>query len=564
MSSLDIVIRGGMVIDGTGAEGRIADLGIANGRIAEIGQIAGTLAARGAHEIDAEGHAVTPGFIDGHTHMDAQMHWDALGTNSCWHGVTSVVMGNCGFSIAPLRKGQQHLVARNLERAEDISGAAMDAGIDWRWESFDEYLDVIEALPKGINYAAYVGHSALRTWAMGERAFAEEASEDDLARMKAQLATALDAGAQGFSTSRSSSHETSDDRPVASRLASRGEVAALVTSMKGRKGAMFELAPEIVLPGTPEGDAFFGWLRDLAIESGVTLTMGTLGHFAPKMLAMMDDLQRRGGRFVGQGHSRGVNTISSFRTTTPFDRLPVWQEFRQRPLAAQKAGLNDSVTRQALEDAVRNAVYGRAIGAEARAPEWDKVWIYDKPLPPWRSLADIASERGVHPITALIDIALAENLETLFMQPLTMSPDEDTAAVLRDPRMVMTFSDAGAHVGQIADASIQSHLIAHFVREKQLLSLPEAVEMMTGRLARAWSFADRGVLRQGAVADVNVFDPETFGPELPEVAHDLPTGARRLTQKAKGMKATLVSGEVLFENGRHTGALPGKLIRRRD
>lgn len=560
MSQLDIVIRGGTIIDGTGAEGRIADVGISGGRVVEVGKVAG----KGTREIDAEGHAVTPGFIDGHTHMDAQMHWDTLGTNSCWHGVTSVVMGNCGFSIAPMRSGQQHLVARNLERAEDISGAAMNAAIDWRWESFDEYLDVVDALPKGINYAAYVGHSALRTWAMGERAFEEAGNADDLAKMKAQLAKALDAGAQGFSTSRSASHETSDDRPVASRLATREEVSALVNSMKGRKGAMFELAPEHAVPGTPEGDSFFGWLRDLALESGVTLTMGTLGQFAPRMLGMMDVLTERGGSFVGQGHSRGVNTVSSLRSSMVFDTLPVWREFRQQPIEAQKAGLRDAATRAALEDAVKNAVYGRSIGAEARAPEWGKFWVYDKPLPPWRSLEDIAAERGVHPITALLDIALADDLNTFFMQPLTMSPDEEIAQVLRDPRMCMTFSDSGAHVGQIADSSIQSHLIAHFVREKKLLSLPEAVEMMTSRLAKAWSFTDRGVLREGAIADINIFDPNTFGPELPKVAHDLPTGARRLTQRATGMKATLVSGEVLIEGGEHTGALPGKLIRRKD
>jgi N-acyl-D-aspartate/D-glutamate deacylase len=560
MSRLDLVIRGGSVIDGTGAPERVADVGIAGGRIVELGKIAG----KGKREIDAEGHAVTPGFIDGHTHMDAQMHWDPIGTNSCWHGVTSVVMGNCGFSIAPMRPGQQHLVARNLERAEDISGAAMNAGIKWAWEGFDEYLDVVDALPKGINYAAYVGHSALRTWAMGERGFEEEASADDLATMQAQLKRALDAGAAGFSTSRSIAHETSDDRPVASRLAARSEVAALVKTMSGRRGAMFELAHELLMPGTPEGDAYFGWLADLAVDSGVTTTFGVLGHAWQKQLALMADVERRGGRMVGQGHSRGVNTVCTFRAVLPFDRLPIWDEFRRRPLAEQLAGLRDPATRGTLEDAVKNAVYGRFVGAEARPPQWDKFWVYDTPLPPWRTMADVAAERGVHPITALIDIALASELSALFMQPLTMCPDADTVTVLRDPNMVMTFSDSGAHVGQIADSSIQSHLIAYFCREKQLLSLPEAVEMITSRLARAWNFKDRGVIREGAIADVNVFDPQTFGPLLPEVAHDLPTGARRLTQRATGMKATLVAGEVLIEGGEHTGALPGQLIRRKD
>ncbi|MEZ5734591.1 MAG: amidohydrolase family protein [Novosphingobium sp.] len=560
MSGLDLVIRNGMVIDGTGADGRIADVGIAGGRIAEIGRIA----PNGAQVIDAEGHAVTPGFIDGHTHMDAQVNWDPLGTNSCWHGVTTVVMGNCGFSVAPMRKGQQHLVARNLERAEDISGAAMEAGIDWKWEGFDQYLDTVDALPKGINYSAYVGHSALRTWSMGERAFEEEANEDDLAAMKGELNRALDAGAIGFSTSRSFAHETSDDRPVASRLASRDEVGQLVCEMKGRKGAVFELAQEFVMPGTPEGDEFYTWLREVTVRSGVTTTYGVLGRVWADQLREIETTAAAGGRMIAQTHSRGVSTISSFRTSFSFDSQPVWKDFRTKPLDAQLEGLKDPAMRQALVDAVKNAVYGRAIGAEARPPEWDEFYYFDKPLPPYRSLGEMAAERGVHPIEVLIDEAIATDLDAMFMQYLTRTSDEDTVAVMRHPSSVMTFSDSGAHVGQIADSSIQSHLIAYFCREKQMLSLPEAVELITSRGASAWGFADRGVLREGNVADINIFDPETFGPEMPKVVHDLPTGARRLSQRSKGMKATIVGGKVVIENGEHTGTFSGQLIRRTD
>ena len=304
------------------------------------------------------------------------------------------------------------------------------------------------------------------------------------------------------------------------------------------------------------------WLRNLTVESGVTTTFGVLGQVWAKQIKEIDATIAAGGSMIGQTHCRGVSIIPSFLTTLPFDHLPVWDEFRKQPLDAQAAGLRDPQTRQALVDAVKNAVYGRFVGAEARPPNWDEYYVYDKPLPPYRSVGQIAAERGVEPIEALIDIALADDLKTLFMQPMTATSDQDTVTIMRHPATVMTFSDSGAHVGQIADACIHSHLIAYFCREKQLLSLPEAIEMVTSRAARAWNFTDRGVIREGAVADINIFDPATFGPRVPEVVHDLPTGARRLSQRATGMKATIVGGEVLIEDGKHSGALPGKLIRR--
>jgi N-acyl-D-amino-acid deacylase len=560
--SLDLVVRGGLVVDGSGVAGVRADVGVAGGRIVQVGRVA----ERGAREIDAEGHVVTPGFIDGHTHMDAQLHWDPLGSSSCWHGVTTAVMGNCGFTIAPLRAGRQALVARNLERAEDISGAAMDAGIDWRWESFADYLDVVDATPKGVNYATYVGHSALRTWAMGERAFEQTAGEADLELMAAELRRGVEAGAIGFSTSRGDNHETADDRPVASRLADWAEVRHLVGQMKGRRGAVFELAPE---GSTRTADDiaskdFFDRLTALTAETGVPATFGVVGGQWRKQLAALDAAAAAGGNVFGQSHSRGVSIVLSFETILPFDHLPVWTEVRRQPLQAQAAALRDPDMRARLVEAVRGAVYKRAIGTEARPPQWDRIFIYDKPLPPYRSVADLAQARGVHPVEVMIDEALARNLACFFLQAGSGDAPDDLVEIMRHPRTVMTFSDSGAHVGQIADSSIQSHLIAYWHREKQVFTLPEAVRMVTADPARAWGLADRGLVREGYAADLNIFDPATFGPRVPEVAHDLPTGARRLVQRATGLKATVVGGETLIEAGRHTGALPGRLIRRRD
>ncbi len=560
MSGLDTVIRNGLVIDGTGAEGFVADIGIAGGKIAEIGKIA----TGGDREIDAEGHAVTPGFIDGHTHMDAQINWDPLGRNSCWHGITTVVMGNCGFSVAPVRSGEEAYVVRNLERAEDISPDAMAAGMDWKWQSFEEYLDVVDALPKGINYSAYVGHSALRTWAMGERAFEEEANQNDLAAMKGELRRALDAGAMGFSTSRTNAHLTADGRPVASRLATRQEVEELVRLLQGRRGAAFELAQERHAPDSPGFDDFYQWLSNLAIETKVMTTFGVMGTLWRKQIDYMEQVANAGGRMIGQTHSRGVTTLTSSRSATPFDGLPVWKEFRQKPLEVQLAGLKDPATRAALIEAIKEGKYPFAAGAEAPPPDWNKFYIYDKVTPPWRNLADVAAGIGKHPAEVVLDIVIESGLDAMFMQPITTATEEDLVEMMRHPSTAMTFSDSGAHVSQIADSSIQSHLIAYFWREKGLIPLPECVQMITSRPAQAWGFADRGVLREGMVADINIFDPQTFGPQMPEIVHDLPMGARRLSQKANGMKATLVAGDVLIEDGEHTGALPGQLLRRRD
>jgi N-acyl-D-aspartate/D-glutamate deacylase len=558
----DLVVRNGVVVDGTGGPRYRADLGVRHGRIARIGRIK----ERGRREVDAEGLVVAPGFIDGHTHMDAQIAWDPLGTCSCWHGVTSVVMGNCGFTLAPARATQRHLVVRNLERAEDISADAMAQGIEWTWETYPEYLDALERLPKGINYAGYVGHSALRTWAMGERAFEEPASEEDLAIMVRELRDALRAGAVGFTTSRSAAHQTSDDRPVASRLATWGEVVALVGTMGDLGGGVFELASENVREDEALAREYYGRLSDLAVATGVPITFGVFAERTPRgehrrVLDVLDETAARGGRMFGQAHAREFNIVLSFKTQLPFDVLPEWKAVRSLPLEEQHRALRDPATRDKLLGAARSASWPKIVGAEARPPEYDWIRVMDGPTPPYRSIAELAAERGLDPAECMIDLALNSNFEQFFLQSILNGDPDIVVEIIRHPRCIPTFSDSGAHVSQLMDSSIPTHLHGYWARERQAFTLEQAVHKITLAPAIAWGFSDRGLLREGLAADLCIFDPDKIGPSMPEVAHDLPGGSVRLVQKATGIAATVVNGEVVLEDGEHTGAYPGQVLR---
>jgi N-acyl-D-amino-acid deacylase len=559
----DLVIRGGTVIDGTGTPGYRADVGIVGDRIATIGQINDS----GRHELDAEGHVVTPGFIDLHTHMDAQVFWDPLGTCSVYHGITTVVMGNCGFSLAPASFGQSPLVVRNLERAEDISGAAMAAGINWTWSDFASYLDALDATPKGINYAANIGHSALRTWAMGERAFSEPATEADMVVMEHELRSALRAGAVGFTTSRLSAHETSDDRPVASRLAAWEEVERLVTIMGAESNGVFEIAQEtaVFMADADARNDFLQRLQQLCL-GGVPVTFGLIAaQQAPwawrSQVELIEQTTALGGRMFGLTHSREFSVLVSFKTRLPFDKLPEWAELRALPLDAQRLALANPTTRARLVEIANNGNYGRAIGAEARKPDYTWLRVMRHPVGGNPTVAELAAQRGIDPVEVMIELALETNFDQLFQQVIGNRDPDDVFTLLNHPNTVMTFSDSGAHVSQIMDSSIQTHLLAYWVRDRKMISLERAVQMLTSVPAAAWGFADRGTLTPGAFADINVLDPDTVAPNMPTVVNDLPGGAKRLLQTATGFRATIVAGEVLLRDGVHTGALPGRVVR---
>jgi N-acyl-D-aspartate/D-glutamate deacylase len=559
----DLLIKNGVVVDGSGGARYPADVAVTGGAISKIGRIN----EKAKQTIDAEGQVVTPGFVDGHTHMDAQIFWDPIGSCSCYHGVTTAVMGNCGFTLAPCPADQADFVFRNLERAEDLSRDAMLAGINWDWETFPEFLDVIDGLPKGINYAGYIGHSALRTYVMGERAFTDPATEDDLAAMCRQVTEAVGAGAIGFSTSRTFNHITADERPVASRVADWDEVRAIVNAMGQTGKGIFEIAGEAPGRDPARIREYHERLRDLAVESGVPQTWGMFSvRVAPDFwrpyFDLLDETAAAGGRMFAQTHSRALNVLLSFKAHTPFDKWEVWSDIRALPLAEQKAKLADpAIKAKLVEVASREYTGPRVVGAEARPPQWEWVYPmaemrYDQP-----SMAELAAERGVHPVELMIDLSLEHDFDIFFRQPIANEDQDHVLEMMKHPRSVVTFSDSGAHVAQIMDSSLQTHLLSHWVREKEAFTLEEAVRQITYNTATLWGFHDRGLIREGMAADLVVFDPDTIGARMPEVVHDLPAGAKRLKQTAEGIRHTIVGGEILLTDNEHTGATPGRLLR---
>ena len=537
---------------------------VKDGKIVEIGRLNGVSAKE---TIDAAGRVVAPGFVDGHTHMDAQIFWDPIGTSSCYQGVTSVVMGNCGFTLAPCRAEEADLVMRNLERAEDISRAAMKAGIKWRWETFPQFLDVLESLPKGINYAGYVGHCAIRTHVMGQRAFTDEATDDDLKAMIHHTQEAIAAGAHGFSTTRSVAHQTSDDKPVASRLATWEEFETLVKSMGG---GMVEVAGEPRGADGHKARAYYEGLSKLAIESGRPITFGLFSRRNNPgawrtTFDIVERTCREGGRMFAQVHSRSLNVLLSFETQLPFDKWEMWRDMRKLPLGEQKQWLlNDDKRKQLVEIASR-PYEGPAhvAGAEARPPQWDWIFALTDMKGPHKSMADLARMKNTHPVELMIDMALERDMKFFMTQPVANENQAEALELMKHPRSVVTFSDFGAHVSQIMDSSLQTHLLSHWVREKQAFTLEEAVKMITCDTATQFGFHDRGLIREGMAADMVVFDADTINARMPEVVNDLPAGAKRLLQKCDGMAATIVNGQVLLRDNEPTGNLPGKLLRKK-
>lgn len=567
---LDLVIRGGTVVDGSGAKRYRADVGVSGRRIATLGRVS----EPARRIIEADGLIVAPGFIDGHTHLDAQVMWDPLGTCSCYHGVTSVVMSNCGFTLAPCKPQDREWYASCLSYVEDIPGAAMAAGIDWTWETFPQYLAAVERRPKALNYAMYVGHSALRMYVMGRRALTDQASADDIRAMTRLIDEALRAGALGVSTSRTHTHLTPEGTPVASRLAGWDEIDAIFAAMAEAGTGIFQVGQELL---THKANiAFLQHMRDLALRYKRTVMFGLVGTRQgddpvswQTQAKVIKDVNDAGGRMFGQGTTRSINAIFSLKSYLPFDVLPEWKDVRARPLEEQARLLRDPARRRQLVAAEsrmkpkdNKLQGGGAATTDPRKPDYGNLFVlkgvdWDDP-----TVEEIARARGTHPVETIIDLSL-ENLDQVFVQPVVNERPEDVLGMLTHDFTLATFSDSGAHQAQEMGSSLQTHFLHYWVNRRGAFTLEQAVRKMTHDNAEAFELKDRGLVREGYYADLVLFEADRVRPQLPRIENDLPGGARRLVQKAEGIRATIVNGAVTLENGESTGEFTGQVLKGR-
>ncbi|MDH4148187.1 MAG: amidohydrolase family protein [Acidimicrobiia bacterium] len=564
MASYDIAIRNGTVIDGTGAAARRADVGIVGDRVVAVGELDGTA----ARTIDAEGRLVTPGFVDIHSHLDAQVAWDAPCSSSCWHGVTSVVVGNCGVTFAPVRPTDHQLLANLMESVEDIPASSIMSGLAWDWQTYGEYYDGLDRLPKGINLGGMVGHCALRFYAMGERSIDRDAhpDADELRTMVDLVDEAVAAGALGFSTSRVLGHRTPDGRPVPGTFALPDELLALGEPLGRRGRGVYEVVPRFETDDEGEwhqARSELAWMGDVARSTGRPLTFAffQFPHLREQYRKIMEfaAAENAAGAYVRpQSTTRGIGVLFGAQIRSPFDRNPSWKALRGVPLAEKLAAYADPSRRAAL-----------IAEAEANGPfadDLERHYLLEGPDPdyrpdPARSLPAIAASRGVSMAEAYLDIMVASGGSSYLNHPVLNPEFGAVSEMLANPLVVLGLADSGAHVGQIMDASQPTWFLTHWVRGQGLFGLEEAVRKLTSEAAELFGIEGRGVLAPGWFADVNVIDYENMRLHMPDYVHDFPGGAGRLIQKATGYDYTLVNGDVFMESGEHTGALAGTLLR---
>jgi N-acyl-D-aspartate/D-glutamate deacylase len=548
----DLVIRNGSVVDGTGRAARRADIAVRDGLIAEIGAVG----EGGSRVIDASDLVVAPGFIDHHTHYDAQICWDPTTSCSPWHGVTSVVMGNCGVGLAPCRPEAREIAAWDLVNVEAIPFDVLSAGITWDWESFPEYMDAAERRGSGINLGFMAALTPFRHYVMGEESMEREASADETARIAELLRDAMNAGALGFSTTFGPQHIGYQGRPLACRLASRGEIEAYCGVLRELGKGTIELNLN-ARPG--EVDADEEELIELFMTASgrpVTWLAMLVGDDRPEQcrqtLEQTKALLERGAR--PQVSCRPFIIQLSLANPFAFASQPAWQPVFNKSREEQLAIYRDPAFRESVRGSMQAGFFRRLDVHEVQNESLRGLV--------GRTIHEIAAERGAHPVDTLLDIACEGDLEVDFSMEAMNSNEDELAKLIAHEHTMIGLSDGGAHVDQLCDAGYCTYLLGHWVREKQTLTLEHAVQRITSEPADFFGLRDRGRLAVGKAADFAIFDPETVGSDRrAEMRHDLPAGGRRMVMQARGMQYTIVNGRVLFEQQKHTGELPGRVLR---
>ena len=565
----DLKISGGLVVDGTGTPGRIMDIGVVGDRIVAMGELPETA----AQEIDATGRVVIPGFVDIHTHYDGQATWDQEMAPSSWHGVTTVVMGNCGVGFAPAAPDRQEWLVGLMEGVEDIPGSALTEGMTWDWESFPQYLDALEKLDRTVDVAAQVPHGAVRAYVMGDRGAANEApTETEIARMSAIVEEGLKAGALGFSTSRTVLHKSVDGELVPGTTATEEELLGIGRALKRAGHGVFEIASDLL----PEWNEF-DWMGDLSRETGAPVTFTALESpikqlpFTGQLQAMRDQ-NARGANIVAQVSMRGTGLILGWRATFhPFSQRSSWKAIADMPWGEQWARLQDPDFRRTLL-----AEKGEPIGSDlqliadlmesAFSMQYEMLPGFNYEPSAEQSIERRAQATGVTPEEYVYDFMMRDGGTGMVYFPLLNYANGNLdflEGALFSDDCVNSLSDGGAHCGTICDAAATTFMLQHWVRDRDGTRLPleHAIKRQCHDTASLYGLEDRGKLAPGLLADINVIDMEALSLNLPTVAFDLPAGGRRLLQTAEGYEVTIKSGQVTFRRGVKTGDYPGRVIR---
>ncbi|TZG28635.1 N-acyl-D-amino-acid deacylase family protein [Sphingomonas montanisoli] len=561
-TAYDLVIRGGTVVDGSGGERFVADVAVKDGRIAALGEVRGT----GAQEIDATGLIVTPGFVDVHTHYDGQALWDERMQPSSWHGVTTIVMGNCGVGFAPCKPEDRERLVRLMEGVEDIPNPVMTEGLPWNWLSFPDYLDAIEERRFDVDIGTQLPHAALRTYVMGERATCfEQATEADINAMAAIAKRAVEAGALGFSTSRTINHKTPDGEHTPTLKAAERELIGIAKGLAAAGKGTLQMICDF-----DDVDSEFALMRHMVEESGRPLSFSLMQkHERPedwrRIVAHLGDAVDAGLPMKAQVAARGVGALQGLELTyNPFIANPVFREIIALPHAEKVAKLSDPIFRERLLEA------NRSPDLPAGLRNFSRMYILARENTDYEpraedSIAGLAEARGVEPAEIALDHMLSDGGRGLIYTVATNYAHgnlDHARELLLDPNTIPGLSDGGAHMGIICDGSFPTQVMLWAKRTRgEGIGIEELVQMQANDTAQALGLADRGRIEPGLRADLNIIDLDALSLYAPEVRYDLPTGARRLVQRAEGYRWTIVAGEVTYRDGEPTDALPGRLVR---